>query len=196
MPRCGHHAYVERARNGILFLDEVGELPMLMQVKLLRLIQKRAFTRVGRETAIKSGARFTAISKALRRKPNRFCSSIPGRQRAGAAQPRREGGGNVTGAADRCGGTFSIRGGAWRQRSGRRSRLWGFLAPTPVMPERPKPRSGGAAAHVEVMADPPPTPWRGEPFYRARRGPPPTSVVGHSVQLFQLYSDARCGNKS
>ena len=52
-----HHGYVERARNGILFLDEVGELPMLMQVKLLRLIQERAFTRVGGETAIKSGAR-------------------------------------------------------------------------------------------------------------------------------------------
>jgi DNA-binding NtrC family response regulator len=52
-----HHGYVERARNGILFLDEVGELPMLMQVKLLRLIQERTFTRVGGETAIKTGAR-------------------------------------------------------------------------------------------------------------------------------------------
>ena len=30
---------------------------MLMQVKLLRLIQERAFTRVGGKTAIKSGAR-------------------------------------------------------------------------------------------------------------------------------------------
>src|SRR5215469_13597049 len=52
-----HHGYVERARNGILFLDEVSELPMLMQVKLLRLIQERTFTRVGGETAIKTGAR-------------------------------------------------------------------------------------------------------------------------------------------
>jgi DNA-binding NtrC family response regulator len=52
-----HHGYVERARNGILFLDEVGELPMLMQVKLLRLIQERVFTRVGGETAIKTAAR-------------------------------------------------------------------------------------------------------------------------------------------
>ena len=52
-----HHGYVARARNGILFLDEVGELPMLMQVKLLRLIQERTFTRVGGETAIKTGAR-------------------------------------------------------------------------------------------------------------------------------------------
>jgi DNA-binding NtrC family response regulator len=52
-----HHGYVERARNGILFLDEVGELPMLMQVKLLRLIQERVFTRVGGETPIKTSAR-------------------------------------------------------------------------------------------------------------------------------------------
>jgi two-component system, NtrC family, response regulator HydG len=52
-----HHGFVERSRNGILFLDEVGELPTLMQVKLLRLIQERAFTRVGGETAIKTSAR-------------------------------------------------------------------------------------------------------------------------------------------
>jgi DNA-binding NtrC family response regulator len=57
-----HHGYVERARNGILFLDEVGELPMLMQVKLLRLIQERAFTRVGGETAIKTGARIVCAT--------------------------------------------------------------------------------------------------------------------------------------
>jgi DNA-binding NtrC family response regulator len=52
-----HHGFVERAREGILFLDEVGELPMLMQVKLLRLIQERTFNRIGGETAIKTGAR-------------------------------------------------------------------------------------------------------------------------------------------
>ena len=59
-----HHGYVERARNGILFLDEVGELPMLTQVKLLRLIQERAFTRVGGETAIKSSARIICATNA------------------------------------------------------------------------------------------------------------------------------------
>jgi DNA-binding NtrC family response regulator len=52
-----YHGYVERARNGILFLDEIGELPMLTQVKLPRVIQERAFTRVGGEVPIKTGAR-------------------------------------------------------------------------------------------------------------------------------------------
>jgi DNA-binding NtrC family response regulator len=59
-----HHGYVERAGNGILFLDEVGELPMLMQVKLLRLVQERVFTRVGGETAIKTGARIVCATNA------------------------------------------------------------------------------------------------------------------------------------
>ena len=59
-----HHGYVERARNGILFLDEVGELPMLMQVKLLRLVQERTFTRIGGETAIKSGVRIICATNA------------------------------------------------------------------------------------------------------------------------------------
>jgi DNA-binding NtrC family response regulator len=52
-----HHGYVERARNGTLFLDEAGELPVAMRVKLFRLIQERTFTRVGGETALRSGAR-------------------------------------------------------------------------------------------------------------------------------------------
>jgi DNA-binding NtrC family response regulator len=52
-----HCGYAERARHGILFLDEVGELPMPVQAKLLRLLEERAFTRIGGETAIKACAR-------------------------------------------------------------------------------------------------------------------------------------------
>jgi DNA-binding NtrC family response regulator len=59
-----HHGYVERAANGVLFLDEVSELPLLMQVKLLRLLQNRSFTRVGGESEIKTGARIICATNA------------------------------------------------------------------------------------------------------------------------------------
>ena len=52
-----HLGYVERARDGILFLDEVGELATPVQAKLLRLVEERAFTRVGGEVIIKANAR-------------------------------------------------------------------------------------------------------------------------------------------
>lgn len=53
-----HAGYVERARDGVLFLDEVGELPLAVQAKLLRLIQDRSYMRVGGEDALHCKARF------------------------------------------------------------------------------------------------------------------------------------------
>jgi DNA-binding NtrC family response regulator len=38
---------VEQAEGGILFLDEIGELPLELQVKLLRFLQEFSFSRVG-----------------------------------------------------------------------------------------------------------------------------------------------------
>jgi transcriptional regulator with PAS, ATPase and Fis domain len=38
---------IRRAHKGVLFLDEIGDVPLQMQVKLLRVIQERRFTRVG-----------------------------------------------------------------------------------------------------------------------------------------------------
>ncbi len=42
-----HEGYAERAGKGILFLDEVGDLPLALQAKLLRLVEERTFARLG-----------------------------------------------------------------------------------------------------------------------------------------------------
>lgn len=39
--------YLEAARGGVLFLDEISEVPLDTQVKLLRSLQERAYVRVG-----------------------------------------------------------------------------------------------------------------------------------------------------
>lgn len=43
----GKKGLVEEAEDGTLFLDEIGELPMNLQAKLLTLIQKKEFFRIG-----------------------------------------------------------------------------------------------------------------------------------------------------
>ena len=45
--RQQHIGIFERANNGILFLDEIGELPLHLQVKLLTILDGNPFTRVG-----------------------------------------------------------------------------------------------------------------------------------------------------
>jgi DNA-binding NtrC family response regulator len=59
-----HDGYAERSREGILFLDEVVELPMGLQAKLLRLIQDRAFFRVGGERPLEFKARLVCATNA------------------------------------------------------------------------------------------------------------------------------------
>lgn len=44
-----HRGFAERARGGILFLDEVSELPLVLQAKLLRLVETREYHRLGGE---------------------------------------------------------------------------------------------------------------------------------------------------
>ncbi|MBK4717662.1 sigma-54-dependent Fis family transcriptional regulator [Azospirillum sp. YIM DDC1] len=59
-----HRGYAERAGNGVLLLDEVGELPLPVQVKLLRLIQERLFFRVGGEKPLPFAARLVCATNA------------------------------------------------------------------------------------------------------------------------------------
>ena len=54
--------YFERAGRGTLFLDEVGEMPLDMQVKLLRALESRRFTRVGGDREILLQARVLAAT--------------------------------------------------------------------------------------------------------------------------------------
>jgi two-component system response regulator PilR (NtrC family) len=52
----------EVADEGSIFLDEVGELPLSMQVKLLRILQDKEFTRVGGTEPIKVDIRIISAS--------------------------------------------------------------------------------------------------------------------------------------
>lgn len=52
----------EIANGGTIFLDEVGELEMLLQAKLLRVIQEKAFDRVGGTELIKTDVRIISAT--------------------------------------------------------------------------------------------------------------------------------------
>jgi two-component system response regulator HydG len=52
----------ELAHEGTLFLDEVGELPTSVQVKLLRVLQERRFERVGGEETVEVDVRLVSAT--------------------------------------------------------------------------------------------------------------------------------------
>ena len=52
----------EMAHGGTIFLDEVGELEMSLQAKLLRVIQEKAFERVGGNELIKTDVRILSAT--------------------------------------------------------------------------------------------------------------------------------------
>lgn len=54
--------YFEVADGGTIFLDEVGELPLTTQVRLLRVLQSGEFIRVGSSKALKTNVRVVAAT--------------------------------------------------------------------------------------------------------------------------------------
>ena len=57
-----HDGLFKRAEGGTLFLDEVAELPLHMQVKLLRTIQERKIRPVGSADEINTNVRILSAS--------------------------------------------------------------------------------------------------------------------------------------
>jgi two-component system response regulator FlrC len=62
-----HRGLFEQAQGGSIFLDEIGEMPLHLQAKLLRVLQERQLTRLGSERKIDLDVRvITATNKDLR----------------------------------------------------------------------------------------------------------------------------------
>jgi DNA-binding NtrC family response regulator len=57
-----HHGYFERAEGGTLFLDEIDSLPLVAQVRLLRVLQDGDFERVGGKQAMRADVRIIAAA--------------------------------------------------------------------------------------------------------------------------------------
>ena len=62
MSHSFHHGFAERARGGVLFLDEISELSMTLQAKLLRLVEAREFHRVGGEQQVEFRGRIVCAA--------------------------------------------------------------------------------------------------------------------------------------
>ncbi|HVF61023.1 MAG TPA: sigma-54 dependent transcriptional regulator [Thermoanaerobaculia bacterium] len=57
-----HKGYFERANNGSLFLDEITEMPIELQVKLLRVLETGGFMRIGGDHPVEVNVRVVAAS--------------------------------------------------------------------------------------------------------------------------------------
>lgn len=57
-----HIGVLERADGGTLLLDEVADMPLETQAKILRVLQDQSFTRVGGQNQIKADVRILAAS--------------------------------------------------------------------------------------------------------------------------------------
>jgi DNA-binding NtrC family response regulator len=60
-----HLGFFERAHGGTLFLDEITEMPLDLQVKLLRVLETGTFMRVGSTTPIETDVRVIAATNRV-----------------------------------------------------------------------------------------------------------------------------------
>jgi len=60
-----HKGRFELANDGTIFLDEIGDLPLTTQVKLLRVLQQREFERIGGTKTIKVDVRIIAATNRI-----------------------------------------------------------------------------------------------------------------------------------
>ena len=58
-----HEGYFERADGGTIFIDDIDDFPMHLQVKLLRVLQERQFVRVGGTQTIDVDVRVICATK-------------------------------------------------------------------------------------------------------------------------------------
>jgi len=59
-----HAGYLEEAHGGVLFLDEIGEMPADVQVKLLRFLEERTFERLGSTEPIEVDTQIVTATNA------------------------------------------------------------------------------------------------------------------------------------
>ncbi|HSU54962.1 MAG TPA: sigma-54 dependent transcriptional regulator [Candidatus Dormibacteraeota bacterium] len=57
-----HVGWVEKAQGGTLFLDEIGEIDAMLQIKLLRFLGERSFSRVGSTKTLEADVRLIAAT--------------------------------------------------------------------------------------------------------------------------------------
>ena len=57
-----HQGKFEQARNGTIFLDEIGVMPLLLQIKLLRVLQEKKIEKVGSTKSIDLNVRVIAAT--------------------------------------------------------------------------------------------------------------------------------------
>ena len=97
--------YLERADGGVLFLDEIGDLAMELQVKLLRFLESREFQRVGSTDSISVNLQVVAATNRdleQRIRDREFRDDLYFRLKASqiVIAPLRERGGDVPALAD------------------------------------------------------------------------------------------------